>query len=98
MKETIRQIFHEDNRVNNDALTLRLIKGIIFMLIFVIYIGESSVLETLSLKAWIYFIVLAFLIYMLKYFKINLFSFKKLTAKDISIIVIVIIVVKLLDY
>ncbi len=28
MKETIRQIFHEDNRVNNDALTLRLIKGL----------------------------------------------------------------------
>ncbi|BAS45573.1 hypothetical protein SSCHL_0793 [Staphylococcus schleiferi] len=97
MKETIRQIFHEDNCVNNDALTLRLIKGIIFMLIFVIYIGESSVLETLSLKAWIYFIVLAFLIYMLKYFNINLFSFKKLTVRDISIIIIVTVGVKLLD-
>ena len=97
MKKTIAQMFREDNLVNNDPLIKRLIKGAIFILLFVIYIGESSVLDTLSFKAVIYFLVLFVMIYLLKYFKINLFSFRKLTTRDISIVIIFTLTVKVLD-
>ncbi|MBA8762862.1 CPBP family intramembrane glutamic endopeptidase [Staphylococcus coagulans] len=97
MKKTIAQMFREDNLVNNDPLIKRWIKGAIFILLFIIYIGESTVLETISFKAVIYFLVLIAMMYLMKYFKIELFSFKKLTARDISIVIIFTVIVKVLD-